>query len=53
MEQFVEGNENKKKRIRRDGRARKKKQSSNLLGDVTLTHICGLTKSAMEESTVE
>jgi hypothetical protein len=28
-----------KKRFRRDGRTRKK-QSSNLLGDITLTHIC-------------
>ena len=36
---FVEGNE--KKKIRRDGRTRKKKNNHQiLLGDVTLTHIC-------------
>lgn len=39
MEQFVEGNENKKKRIRRDGRARKKTIIKSTRRRNTYTHL--------------
>jgi hypothetical protein len=53
MEQFVEGNENKRSDVTGGHDKKKTNHQKSTRRRNTYTHLFGLTKSAMEESTVE